>query len=164
MTGAWFDMDLQEVDQGVTSCLALVKSHAVGQRPPPGPLAPRAPRCGHHLPGPCTSTPSLPCLHPARSKSRSAVDDAASDGAAGRGDEGEPEASLCRDTWTRHDDTAAASVSRPAAIAEERSEIKTDRSFGPPRRRGEETRSGGTIPPNAVRASDEEKRRAEGIG
>lgn len=60
------------------------------------------------------------------------------------------------------------SISVPSAVkskVEERSGRKTERLSGPPlQHRREETRRGGKIPRNAVRASDEEKRRAEGIG
>jgi len=54
---------------------------------------------------------------------------------------------------------------RSAAGGEERSGGTTERLFAPPlQRRREETRGGGKIPLNAVGASDEEQRRAEGIG
>ena len=59
----------------------------------------------------------------------------------------------------------AASVSDQRSGLEERSRRNTERLFVPPlQQRREETRRGGKIPLNAVRAPDEEKRRAEGIG
>lgn len=54
----------------------------------------------------------------------------------------------------------------PGQVVDGEEQVKnTERLLVPPlQRRREETRRAGKIPPNAVRASDEEKRRAEGIG
>lgn len=57
------------------------------------------------------------------------------------------------------------SISVRSAVKGEKSKRKTERQFVTPlQHRREERRRGGKIPLHAVRASDEEKRRAEGIG
>ena len=72
---------------------------------------------------------------------------------------------LCSGGTTKTSKRGALSVSDQRSGLEERSRRNTERLFIPAlQQRREETRRGGKIPLNAVRAPDEEKRRAEGIG
>lgn len=144
------------------------------------------PRFGNHLlhlpPLPPLSTPLLlllplgviPSLHRCaqkRERSRSAVD-------AGEPIEQEDAHGERNALWKKKrkkkplcsggiktSKRGALSVSDQRSGLEERSRRNTERLFIPPlQQRREETRRGGKIPLNAVRAPDEEKRRAEGIG